>query len=97
MSNVSLPNLARQREICRCELKHVTKSHWQISMAKISALSDTCSCEPLSLPNTFDKVSRFRRGNYGKVVSGLLAFIKDTGCDKYPLPFARHAKQTKRH
>ena len=30
MSNVSLPNLARQGEICRCELRHVTKSHWQI-------------------------------------------------------------------
>ena len=22
------------KKICRCELKHVTKSHWQISMAK---------------------------------------------------------------
>ena len=25
-SNFSLPNLARQIKICRCELKHVTKS-----------------------------------------------------------------------
>ena len=35
----SLPNLARQRKICRCELKHVIKSHWQISTTKMSALS----------------------------------------------------------
>ena len=32
----SLANLASQRKICRCELKHVAKSHWQICMAKIS-------------------------------------------------------------
>ena len=38
-SNFSLPNLARQRKMCRCELKHVTKSHCQIFMAKISELS----------------------------------------------------------
>ena len=36
--NFSLQNLARQRTICRCELKHVTKSHWQITMAKMSEL-----------------------------------------------------------
>ena len=31
MSNFSFPNLAYQRKICLCELKHVTKSKWQIS------------------------------------------------------------------
>ena len=31
------------------------------------------------------------------VFTGLLAFIKEVGCDKHPLPFARPAKQTKIH
>ena len=35
-SNFSLANLARQRKICRCEMKHVAKSHWQIYLAKMS-------------------------------------------------------------
>ena len=38
-SNFSLPNLAPQRMICRFELNHVTKSHWQKSMGKMIKLS----------------------------------------------------------
>ena len=38
-SDFSLPNLARQRKICWHKLRHVTKSHWQISTAKMSELS----------------------------------------------------------
>ena len=48
-SNFSLQSLARQRNICWCEFKHVTKSHWQISKAKMKAVLD--------LANTLDKVS----------------------------------------
>ena len=63
-SNFSLPNLPRQRKICRCDLKYVTKSHWQISMAKKSEFSQICSCKARSLSNIFDKGSRYRRGKY---------------------------------
>ena len=96
-SNFSLPNLACQRKICRCELKHVTKFHRQISMAKMSETSKICSCKPRSLPNISDKVSLYRSGKCSKVFTGLLAFIKDVGCGKYLLPFARPAKKTKIH
>ena len=49
------------------------------------------------LPNIFDKGSQYRRGKCDKVFTGLLAFIKDVGCDKHALPFAMPAKQTKIH
>ena len=78
-STFSFPNLARQRKVCRCELKHVTKSHWQISMTKMSELGYICSCKPRPLPNIFDKVSRYRRGKCDTVFIGLLALIKDVG------------------
>ena len=88
MSNFSLPNSARQRKISRCELKHVAKSHWQISMTKISELG-FCSCKPRSLPNTFDKVSKYQRGKGDKVFTDLLTFIKDVGCDKHHMPLTK--------
>ena len=66
-------------------------------MATMSELGQICSCKPRSLPNIFDKVSRYRRGKRDKVFTGLLAFIKDVGCEKRPLPFVRSAKQTKIH
>ena len=49
------------------------------------------------MPNTFDKVSQYRRGKRDKFFTVLQPFIKDAGCEKHPLPFARPAKETKRH
>ena len=34
----------------------------------------------------FDKVSQYRRRKHDKVFTGMLAFIKDVGCDKRPRP-----------
>ena len=47
------------------------------------------------LPNTFDKVSRYRRGKYDKpLLVCWHKIMKDLGSDKHPQPFARPAKQT---
>ena len=58
---------------------------------------DPWSVKPRSVPSKFNKGSRYRRGKCDKVFTGLLAFIKDVGCDKHPLSFVRPAKQTKIH
>ena len=50
-------------------------------------------CQPRSLPNIFVKDSRYRRVKCYEVLTGLLAFVKDVGCHKHPLSFARPAKQ----
>ena len=70
-SNFSLPNLACQRKICLCELKHVTKSKWQISTLKVltdhfsNSLSEkTTNDTPMSFQEYFLAVATRKLQNF---------------------------------
>ena len=59
MSNFSLPNLARQRKICWCEIKACNK----VTFTNIYDKDERFARVNRNLPNTFYKVSQYRRGN----------------------------------